>query len=141
MNPVRIVQSGGAGGSSCKKLSRTDLAHPLSPVQRANSSFFKKGFILLNPKSSLDLQFSIENPMRWDVDHPHLHQIVHESFGGNSAFLEVDEGFGIRSFKWTVDDGFHLNGRRLQIYGVNLHHDHGPLGAAFSSSDGEASCK
>jgi len=40
--------------------------------------------------------------------------------------------FGFRSFEFTADDGFHLNGRRLQLRGVNLHHDHGPLGAAFN---------
>jgi hypothetical protein len=39
--------------------------------------------------------------------------------------------FGIRTFRFTADDGFHLNGRRVQLRGVNLHHDHGPLGAAF----------
>ena len=40
--------------------------------------------------------------------------------------------FGLRTFKFTADDGFHLNGRRVQLYGVNLHHDQGPLGAAFN---------
>jgi len=39
--------------------------------------------------------------------------------------------FGIRTFRFTANDGFYLNGRRVQLYGVNLHHDHGPLGAAF----------
>ena len=39
--------------------------------------------------------------------------------------------FGIRTFSFTADDGFHLNGRRVQLYGVNLHHDQGPLGAAL----------
>jgi beta-galactosidase len=39
--------------------------------------------------------------------------------------------FGIREFRFTADDGFHLNGRRVELRGVNLHHDHGPLGAAF----------
>jgi hypothetical protein len=43
----------------------------------------------------------------------------------------VTTPFGIRTFEFTADDGFHLNGRRVQLYGVNLHHDHGPLGAAF----------
>ncbi|MBQ2821674.1 MAG: DUF4982 domain-containing protein [Thermoguttaceae bacterium] len=38
--------------------------------------------------------------------------------------------FGVRTFRWTSDDGFHLNGRRVQLYGVNLHHDQGILGAA-----------
>ena len=38
--------------------------------------------------------------------------------------------FGIREIKWTADDGFHLNGRRVQLYGVDLHHDQGVMGAA-----------
>jgi beta-galactosidase len=38
---------------------------------------------------------------------------------------------GIRTFQFTANDGFHLNGRRVQLYGVCLHHDQGPLGAAF----------
>ena len=39
--------------------------------------------------------------------------------------------FGIRTFEFTADDGFHLNGRRVQLHGVCLHHDQGPLGGAF----------
>jgi len=39
--------------------------------------------------------------------------------------------FGIRTFQFTANDGFHLNGRRVQLYGVCLHHDQGPLGGAF----------
>jgi beta-galactosidase len=39
--------------------------------------------------------------------------------------------FGIRDIRFTADHGFYLNDRRVQLKGVNLHHDHGPLGAAF----------
>lgn len=44
---------------------------------------------------------------------------------------DLETPFGIRTFQFKPDDGFHLNGRRVQLHGVNLHHDHGPLGAAF----------
>jgi beta-galactosidase len=37
----------------------------------------------------------------------------------------------MRTFEFKAKDGFHLNDKRVQLYGVNLHHDHGPLGAAF----------
>jgi beta-galactosidase len=37
----------------------------------------------------------------------------------------------VRTAEFTAGDGFHLNGRRVQLRGVNLHHDHGPLGAVF----------
>ncbi|MCC7086222.1 MAG: DUF4982 domain-containing protein [Pirellulales bacterium] len=38
--------------------------------------------------------------------------------------------FGIRTTELTKN-GLQLNGRRVQLQGVNLHHDHGPLGGAF----------
>jgi beta-galactosidase len=80
-------------------------------------------------KAEFDL--SVNDPVIWDIEHPDLYTCL--------AVLELDgkrvqstsTTFGIRNFKWTANDGFHLNGRRVQLYGVNLHHDHGPLGAAF----------
>jgi len=77
-----------------------------------------------------DQAFTIKNPQRWDIDTPRLY----------TARVTVRRGvirdtdtvtFGIRTFEFTADDGFHLNGRRVQLFGVNLHHDQGPLGAAF----------
>ena len=34
----------------------------------------------------------------------------------------------------STPDGFHLNGRRVQLYGVCLHHDHGPLGMTLEQA-------
>ena len=42
--------------------------------------------------------------------------------------------FGIKESHFTADDGFYLNGRRVQLKGVNLHSDLGPLGMAFNKS-------
>ena len=42
--------------------------------------------------------------------------------------------FGFRYFEFTSDDGFYLNGERVQLNGVCLHHDLGPLGAAVNLS-------
>jgi beta-galactosidase len=47
----------------------------------------------------------------------------------------VDENettFGIREIAFTRDEGFQLNGRRVQFQGVCMHHDLGPLGAAVN---------
>jgi len=76
--------------------------------------------------------FDISNPRRWDVDNPELYEAeVIVSADSRVADTETTT-FGIRTFGFTADDGFHLNGRRVQLYGVNLHHDQGPLGAAFN---------
>lgn len=39
--------------------------------------------------------------------------------------------FGIRTVDFNADRGFLLNGRKVFLKGVNLHHDLGPLGSAF----------
>ena len=42
----------------------------------------------------------------------------------------VTTPFGIRTIAFDKDRGFLLNGRRVKLSGVNLHHDAGALGAA-----------
>jgi len=77
------------------------------------------------------MSFSVHNPHIWDITNPNLYSAK------TTIELEgrtIDEGtsiFGIRSYEFTPNDGFYLNGRRVQLYGVCLHHDQGPLGAAF----------
>lgn len=68
---------------------------------------------------------------RWDIDSPELYRTVTRVLVGGQATDVCETPFGVRTFLFTADDGFHLNGRRVQLQGVNLHHDQGPLGAAF----------
>ncbi|TWT89788.1 Beta-galactosidase [Pseudobythopirellula maris] len=76
-------------------------------------------------------EHEIPNPRRWDVDHPHLYTAVTLLRVDGQVVERRETPFGVRTFEFTADDGFHLNGRRVQLKGVNLHHGHGPLGAAF----------
>ena len=71
---------------------------------------------------------TVANPRLWDVDDPYLHEI---EIGGERF------AYGIRTAAFTADDGFHLNGRRVQLRGVNLHSDLGPLGMAFDADAAE----
>jgi len=78
-----------------------------------------------------ELRFKVEKPQRWDVDSPVLYTVESRLLDGRSVCGSAETTLGFRTFEWTVEDGFHLNGRRVQLYGVNMHHDQGPLGAAF----------
>jgi len=78
-----------------------------------------------------DARFEISRPLRWDIETPRLYTVSNSVFVGHKMVDSSQTPFGIRTFAFTPDDGFHLNGRRVQLKGVNLHHDHGPLGAAF----------
>jgi len=82
-------------------------------------------------KAHLEQAFTINDPKTWDVASPRLYKVRTILKVGGKAVDQQDDTFGIRTFQFTADDGFYLNGRRLQLRGVCLHHDHGPLGAAF----------
>jgi beta-galactosidase len=74
----------------------------------------------------------ISNPRCWDVNNPELYKAEAVVSADGRIVDEETAVFGIRTYEFTAGDGFHLNGRRVQLHGVNLHHDQGPLGAAFS---------
>ncbi|RPI28881.1 MAG: DUF4982 domain-containing protein [Acidobacteria bacterium] len=78
-----------------------------------------------------DKTFQVSKPLRWDVENPRLYKVINRVLIAGKLVDSSETTFGIRTFQFTADDGFQLNGRRLQFKGVNLHHDHGPLGAAF----------
>ncbi len=80
---------------------------------------------------TLHLKFDIAQAAIWDIEHPDLYTCRARLEVNGKTVQNTSSTFGIRTFQWTANDGFHLNGRRVQLYGVNLHHDHGPLGAAF----------
>jgi len=78
-----------------------------------------------------DQSFTLKKPQRWDIDSPKLYTAKVIVRVGKKVVDADTVPFGVRTFEFTANDGFHLNGRRVQLFGVNLHHDHGPLGAAF----------
>lgn len=74
---------------------------------------------------------TLTNPRRWDIETPHLYTVHSVLVGANGVADSEVTSFGIRTFVFTSSEGFYLNGRKVQLKGVNLHHDHGPLGGAF----------
>lgn len=84
-----------------------------------------------NGAREIDQSLSIQKPELWDIQTPRLYTLVSRLVVAGKPMDESETPFGIRTFQFTPNDGFHLNGRRVQLKGVNLHHDHGPLGAAF----------
>ncbi len=89
------------------------------------------GMISGNGTREFDQSLKVSEPERWDVKMPKLYRVVSRVLADGQQPDVKETPFGIRTFEFTADDGFRLNGRRLQLYGVCLHHDQGPLGAAF----------
>ena len=66
--------------------------------------------------------FTVDNPLLWSPENPYLYEI--ELFGERFRY-------GIRTAVFDPQKGFFLNGVHRQMRGVCMHHDLGPVGAAF----------
>jgi beta-galactosidase len=74
--------------------------------------------------------FIIENPDLWSPDQPALYAVNCYLMDQNKLIDHVLTKHGIRSAEFDPDRGFLLNGEKVMMKGVCLHHDGGELGAA-----------
>ncbi len=66
----------------------------------------------------------------WDIDNPVLYTMVTELYDGETLVEKRETRFGYRTISIDKDNGFHLNGRRVQLYGTCNHQDHAGVGVA-----------
>src|SRR6185503_13632471 len=94
--------------------------------------------LTLPPGASKEVTLSmrIQNPRLWSVQKPNLYAVVTTVRRNGRPVERVIDRYettlGIRTIKFDVNDGFLLNGERVQIQGVCDHHDLGALGAAIN---------
>ena len=113
-----------------------DEAHLGVTVDTENSRGFSlrvcdpDGNVVLDEKfSSNEATVCISPVVRWDVDSPRLYTFTVALESGDSETVR----YGLRSSRFTTD-GYFLNGRRLKLNGVCMHHDLGSLGAAVNKT-------
>ncbi|MEJ2544899.1 MAG: glycoside hydrolase family 2 TIM barrel-domain containing protein [Calditrichaceae bacterium] len=87
--------------------------------------------IISGSSKDVECTITLKNPQRWDIRNPNLYKVKTIIKQYNNIIDTYESTFGIRKIRFTADHGFYLNDKRVQLKGVNLHHDHGPLGAAF----------
>jgi len=63
---------------------------------------------------------NLGNVKLWDVDAPHLYEIITTLMRDREPLHEHRMRIGLRDARFELD-GFFLNGRRLQIFGLNRH--------------------
>lgn len=98
---------------------------------------FPSSTLMIDKLSSISCKASLKlkNPKLWGPppeQTPHLYIAVTELRQGGKLVDEYETTFGIRSVEFNADKGLFINGQRIQIKGVNQHHDLGALGAAFN---------
>ncbi|MGM9754014.1 MAG: DUF4982 domain-containing protein [Candidatus Cryptobacteroides sp.] len=80
-----------------------------------------------------DCTLLLSNPRLWSPEEPYLYTLVSELWRGGTLLDREETRLGVRTLSFSAD-GFKLNGELRKIKGVCLHHDLGPLGAAFNCS-------
>lgn len=81
------------------------------------------------------VELAVLNPVFWDIENPQLYVAKVKVFNHDNLLIdEVNTNFGFRTIEFSHDKGFLLNGRKVKIQGVCMHHDLGALGAAFNES-------
>ena len=79
-----------------------------------------------------ELALHVPQPRAWTPESPTLYTLRLELRDDNGATLDVlEQRIGIRTARVT-ERGFELNGEVRKFRGVSMHHDFGPLGAAFN---------
>jgi beta-galactosidase len=79
----------------------------------------------------IEITIGLTDPQHWDIADPVMYEVKTNIFVGDKLTDTYITPFGVRTIRFTADNGFYLNDKRVQFKGVCLHHDQGPLGAAF----------
>jgi beta-galactosidase len=83
-----------------------------------------------NSTSIVEQFIKVPKPKLWSLEHPRLYRVESKVRTNNRTVDASVTPFGIRTFEFTIDKGFFLNGKHVPIKGVCDHHDQGSLGAA-----------
>lgn len=85
----------------------------------------------------VDALLSLENARRWSLEAPYRYVLVSRVSSGADLLDRYQTSFGVRDIEWSANEGFQLNGKRVPLNGVCMHHDLGALGAAWNTRAAE----
>ncbi len=101
-----------------------------------------KGTIVSKIEKSLSLaenseikehvNLSVSNPELWNIHSPTLYTAITTIVEEGIIIDKYETKFGIRTIAFDKEQGFLLNGVAVELNGVCMHHDQGPLGAAIN---------
>jgi beta-galactosidase len=75
-------------------------------------------------------KMSLSRADLWSPERPFLYRLRSTLFVSGKIVDQVTTNFGVRQIRFDAERGFFLNGKRVQIKGVNMHQDHAGVGVA-----------
>ncbi|WP_295673773.1 glycoside hydrolase family 2 TIM barrel-domain containing protein, partial [uncultured Mucilaginibacter sp.] len=83
-----------------------------------------------NSEKEIAQTITVTDPLLWTPEIPHLYNARIQLLQNKNVVDETSTNFGIRSIKFTPENGFQLNAKVVKLNGGCMHHDNGCLGAA-----------
>lgn len=69
-----------------------------------------------------DVTFNVSNPKLWTAETPNRYQVEFALIDGNGKTLHIErDKFGFRTIETREGDGLYINGKKVNIRGVNRH--------------------
>jgi beta-galactosidase len=119
-----------ATGKPAKVIITTKIYDPSGkPIQGNQSALIG----LSGEYATAHASLNVANPILWSVDKPALYKVVTEVLVNKVVTDRYETPLGFRYFNFDAEKGFSLNGERMKIRGVCMHHDLGALGAAINT--------
>jgi beta-galactosidase len=86
--------------------------------------------LLAKSEKEIDQNITVSKPLLWTPEKPNLYKVQVQILKDKNIIEDIKTTCGIRSIKFTAENGFQLNGKTVKINGGCVHHDNGCLGAA-----------
>ncbi|MFT4032593.1 MAG: glycoside hydrolase family 2 TIM barrel-domain containing protein [Siphonobacter sp.] len=119
------------------KLSLTDEATNIA-VRTSILNAEGKTIAQKTDKAGEDQTFVIQKPHLWNGrSDPYLYQVKTELLANNQVIDTNTEPLGIRYFRVDANEGFFLNGKKLDLHGFGYHEDRSGIGSAYAKADYE----
>ncbi len=83
--------------------------------------------------TTVNQSLEVPSPRLWSTTSPYLYLVKVELEVGGAIVDTYLSPLGIRTVTFDANTGFALNGQRMKLRGVNMHHDLGALGAAINT--------
>lgn len=108
------------------------LNHMLVDADNNAVALNSEEITLTEEMSVVSVTLNVGEAHLWDIDDPYCYKLITTLIVNDGAADQRVESIGFKTAEWTSDDGFYLNGRKVKINGVCMHHDLGALGSAVN---------
>jgi beta-galactosidase len=109
-----------------------DLEQTLvDPTGRTVSSALRQARLEPWDTTELVCPLQVHQPALWSLEAPVLYTLSTVIRSGGAVVDRFQTPFGIRTLRFDPDQGFLLNGKRVELKGSNNHQDHAGVGAAI----------